>query len=225
VSSYFRYDAALQRHVSTLLGAERFAPYLTDGTGDVGDALKLYVWNASLSAAFLAPLGAVEVALRKALSDALTSSFTIPWHDDPAFLGLDATGSFVSRIAAAKGYIGRGRPPRPVTTGRIVAELGLSFWVSLLRPAHNRTLWPHLRGAFVRYTHRKSIMKFLEPLPAFRNRSAHHEPIYSRRPHEIYAGLLEVAAMVSPELPPWIEHHSRVRQCLSDGPNGTSLRF
>ena len=221
--SYFRYDAALQRHVSDLLGTERFAPYLTNGTGDIGDALKLYVWNASLSAAFLAPLGAVEVALRNALNEALTSSFAMPWHDDPAFLGLDA--DFASRIAAAKGYIGRARPPRSVTTGRIVAELGLSFWVSLLRPAHNRTLWPRLRGAFVRYTHRKSVMKSLEPLPAFRNRIAHHEPIYGRRPNEIYAALLEVAAMLSPDLPRWIEHHSRVRQCLSDGPHGTSLRF
>jgi hypothetical protein len=225
VSSFFRYDAALQRHVSDLLGTERFAPYLTDGTGDVGEALKLYVWNASLSAAFLAPIGAVEVALRNAMNDALASSFAMPWHDDPAFLGLDATGNFASRIAAAKGYIGRARPHRPVTTGRIVAELGLSFWASLLRPVHNRTLWPRLRSAFVRYTHRKSVMKYLEPLPAFRNRVAHHEPIYGRRPHEIYAGLLELAATLSPELPPWIEHHSRVRQCLSDGPNGNTLRF
>jgi len=223
VSSYFRYDATHQRHVSDLLGAERFAPYVTDGTGDVGDALKLYVWNASLSAAFLAPLGAVEVALRNALNDALAASFATPWHDDEAFLRLDA--SFASRVAAAKAYIGRARPPRPVTTGRIVAELGISFWVSLLRPAHNRTLWPRLRGAFVRYTHRKSVMKSLEPLPAFRNRIAHHEPIYCRRPSEIYGGLLEVAAMLSPDLPSWIEHHSRVRQCLSDGPNGNFLRF
>ncbi len=186
MSSFFRYDAALQRHVSDLLGTERFAPYLADGTGDVGEALRLYVWNASLSAAFLAPIGAIEVTLRNALNGALTSSFATPWHDDPAFLALDATGNFTSHITSAKGHIARARPSRQATTGRIVAELGLSFWVSLLRPVHNRTLWPRLRGAFVRYTHRKSVMKYLEPLPAFRNRVAHHEPIYTRRPHEIY---------------------------------------
>jgi hypothetical protein len=225
VSSFFRYDAALQRHVSDLLGTERFAPYLADVTGDVGEALRLYVWNASLSAAFLAPIGAIEVTLRNALNGALASSFAMPWHDDPAFLMLDATGNFASHIGTAKGYIARARPPRPVTTGRIVAELGLSFWTSLLRPVHNRTLWPRVRGAFVRYTHRKSVMKYLEPLPAFRNRVAHHEPIYNRRPHQIYDGMLELAEMLSPELGPWIEHHSRVRQHLSEGPNGNSLRF
>jgi hypothetical protein len=225
VSSYFRYDAALQRHVSDVLGTERFAPYLAEGTGDVGDALKLYVWNASLSAAFLAPIGAVEVALRNALNGALASSFATPWHDDFAFFSLDPTGNFASHIATAKGYIARARPPRAVTTGRIVAELGLSFWASLLRPVHNRTLWPRLSGGFVRYTHRKSVMKYLEPLPAFRNRVAHHEPIYDRRPREIYDGVLMLASMLSPELPQWIEHHSRVRQCLSDGPNGNSIRF
>ena len=225
MSSFFRYDTNLENQIEGLLGADRFAPYLAAMATDRCEALKLYVWNAALASAFLSPIGALEVGLRNALNTSLTTSYGVAWYDDPTFLALDPTGHLASQISRAKGYITRARLTRSLTNGRVVAELGISFWTSLLRPIYSRTLWPLLRGAFVAYTHRKTLMSHLEPLPAFRNRVAHHEPIYDRRPMQVYDGIIAAAAAISPSLPPWIEHHSRVRECLSEGPSGRRQYF
>ncbi len=103
--------------------------------------------------------------------------------------------------------------------------MSLSFWGYLLRPALNRTLWPSLQPAFSRYTHRRSLVRYLEPLVPFRNRIAHHEPIFNRRPAEMYDGVLLLADMISEDLRGWIEHHARIRTVLADGPVTTGVKF
>jgi hypothetical protein len=69
------------------------------------------------------------------------------------------------------------------------------------------------------------LLGYVEPLVPFRNRVAHHEPIFDRRPREVYEGLLSVAEMISEDLAPWIEHHARLRSVLADGPVTTGVKF
>ncbi len=166
----------------------------------------------------------LKVALRNRLNEQLTSYFSASWYDNAHFLALDQT-KLTDSIKRAKNYIARARPPRAFTTPRLIAELNLSFWVSLLRPTYSKTLWPIIRHAFLKYTHRKSVMRDLEPLPSFRNRIAHHEPIHDRRPDEKYNNILSVAGMLDQGLPLWIEHHSRVRRLLTEGPIPPRIQF
>jgi hypothetical protein len=224
VSSYFRLDIHLEEEIERLIGADRFAPYLT-AAGSRLDALRLYSWNAAIAGAFLGPISMVEVALRNAVSTQLRAAFGPAWYTDTTFLALDSSSRTRDNIANASGRIVRAVPARPVTEGRIVAELYLSFWVYLLRPALSRTLWPVIRPAFAKYTHRKSLVRHLEPVTSFRNRVAHHEPIFNRHPKEMYEGLLTVASMLSEDLAQWIDHHARVRSILSDGPITTGVKF
>jgi Abi-like protein len=224
MSSYFRLDYRLEAEIERLLGTDRFAPYLT-AAGNRRDALLLYSWNAAIAGAFLGPISVVEVSLRNAISQQLRAAFGPTWYDDPAFLALDPTPRTRDNVAVAKNRIARAVPTRPITEGRVVAEMYLSFWVYLLRPALNRTLWPALRSGFTRYTHRKSLVRYLEPLIPFRNRVAHHEPIFNRRPKEMYDGLLLIADMLSDDLSAWIEHHSRIRSVLARGPVTTEFSF
>lgn len=224
MSSYFRLDVRLETEIERLIGAERFAPYLT-AAGNRADALRLYSWNAAIAGALLGPISMVEVGLRNAVSEQLRATFGPKWYDDAAFLALDTTSRTRDNINVSKNRIGRAVPARPITEGRIVAEMYLSFWVYLLRPALNRTLWPALRPGFTKYTHRKTLVRYLEPLVPFRNRVAHHEPIFDRRPQEMYDGLLLISAMLSDDLPPWIEHHARTRAVLADGPGTAGVKF
>ena len=164
-------------------------------------------------------------ARRNAIAQQLRATFGPAWYDDATFLALDNTPRTGDNINVSKNRITRAVPARPITEGRIVAEMYLSFWVYLLRPALNRTLWPALRSGFVRYTHRKTLVGYLEPLIPFRNRVAHHEPIFDHRPQEMYDGLLRIADMLSEDLSAWIEHHARVRAVLADGPVTTGIKF
>jgi len=224
VSSYFRIDVRLETEIERVIGTDRFGPYLA-AAGNRADALRLYAWNVALAGAFIGPISVIEVALRNAIAERLNAAYGPTWYDNGAFLALDATPRTRENVNTAKNRITRAVPARPVTEGRVVAEMYLSFWAYLLRPALNRTLWPTLRPGFQRYTHRKTLLRYVEPLVPFRNRVAHHEPIFDRRPKDMYEGLLLIADMVSPDLAPWLEHHTRLRQVLADGPVTTGVKF
>jgi hypothetical protein len=224
VSSYFFLDNRLETEIQRLIGTERFAPYVAIA-GNPADALRLYSWNTALASSLLGPISIVEVALRNAISGQLRATFGPAWYDDTTFLGLDPSTRTHDNINVAKRRIARAVPRRPITEGRVVAEMYLSFWVYLLRPALNRTLWPVLRPGFRKYSHRKTLVRYLEPLVPFRNRVAHHEPIFNRRPRDMYDGLLVVAEMLSEDLTPWIEHHARFRRVFANGPAPTGVTF
>lgn len=224
VSSYFRLDSRLETEIERVIGPDRFGLYIAEA-GNLSDALRLYSWNAAIAGAFLGPISMVEVALRNAISRELRAAFGPIWYDDSAFLALDATPRTRNNIDTSKRRIARAVPARRITEGRVVAEMYLSFWVYLLRPALNRTLWPALRPAFKSYTHRKTVVRYLEPLIPFRNRVAHHEPIFNRRPVDMYDGLLVLANMLSDDLAGWIEHHARIRDVLANGPIATGIKF
>ncbi len=209
VSSYFRLDSRLETEIERVIGADRFGFYLATA-GSQAEALRLYSWNAAIASAFLGPIAMIEVALRNAISQQLRKTFGPAWYDDAAFLAFDGTPRTQSSVSTAKQRIARAVPARRIT---------------LLRPALNRTLWPSLQPAFSRYTHRRSLVRYLEPLVPFRNRIAHHEPIFNRRPAEMYDGVLLLADMISEDLRGWIEHHARIRTVLADGPVTTGVKF
>ena len=72
---------------------------------------------------------------------------------------------------------------------------------------------------------KRCLVRYLEPLTSFRNRVAHHDPIFNRHPKEMYEGLLTVASLLSEDLAQWIQHHARIRSVLSDGPITTGIKF
>lgn len=225
MSSQFRTHPVTDAAMATVLSVDRLTPYLNYSSGDLHGALELYVWNAALASAFLPVIGAVEISLRNVMNDRLVVAYSAPWYDDANFLALDQSGNFRKQIDRCKNYIARAKPVRTITVPRIVAELGLSFWVGLLKPGFQQSLWPILSPAFVRYTRRKTLMRLLEPSISFRNRVAHHEPIHDRNPSAMYANLLAASEIISPGLSSWIERHGRIRQILTAGPVPPRLRF
>ena len=182
-------DPAVLEAVQASLSPERFATYLAAVGGDRAQALRLYTWNTALSSAFYGPLQGLEVAVRNAMHRELTDRHGVAWYDNPN-AGLDAGA--LDRVRAAKVELRRGG--YAADSSHLVAALPFGFWVSLVgrggraailtAPKRNyeMTLWrPALHRAFPNARLRRADgHRRLDYLRTFRNRIAHHEPVFAR---------------------------------------------
>ena len=217
------------------LSAERLGTYLSATGGDRAAAVRLYTWNTAVSASFYGPLQALEVALRNAMNRELTAAYGQAWYNNPR-TGLDS--GCIARIEQTKRELLKENFPDDPP--HVVASLSFGFWVSLLGPGgfidwqtrtkanYEMTLWrPALRRAFPHAVKisRKGAHTPLNFLRTFRNRIAHHEPIFSRHLEKDYENILEIAAWIAPHKRIWIEAHSRVPEMLLTPRNADGLKF
>jgi len=144
----FSYSPGIIQALETALSAERLTAYLRVTSGDRERALRLYLWNTEISAAFYGPLQGLEVALRNALHRELSRVFGTSWYDAPL---MPLAPRAQDLIREAKAAIAHSR--KPVIPPRVVAALSFGFWVSLLGPGpsglYEMRLWrPILHHAF-----------------------------------------------------------------------------
>ena len=227
VKNFFYTDEILNE-LETSLSRERLGTYLAATGGDREKAIRLYIWNTEVSAAFYAPLQGLEVALRNAMHRRLAERYGPAWYDNPD-AGLD--GGALDRLESARSGLKQSDPPQ------VVAALSFGFWVSLLGPGgridarrarrkanYEMTLWrPALRGVFVhrRPLNRGQAHRPLDDLRILRNRIAHHEPIFRKNLTLHHERLLDVAGWISPVTRAWIEHLSRVPAIIESTAGGT----
>ena len=223
VKNFFYTDEILDE-LETSLSRERLGTYLVATGGDREKAIRLYIWNTEVSAAFYGPLQGLEVALRNAMHRLLAGRYGPAWYDNPA-AGLDAGA--LDRLESARSGLKQGNP------SQVVAVLSFGFWVSLLGPGgridarrranYEMTLWrPALRGVFAhrRPLTRRQVHRPLDDLRILRNRIAHHEPIFRQNLALHHERLLDVAGWISPATRAWIEHHSRVLTIIESAAGG-----
>jgi hypothetical protein len=227
----FAFDTDILDALVASLSPERMATYMAAAGGDRETAMRLYTWNTAVSAAFYGPLQGLEVALRNAMHRELTTSFGAAWYDSPA-CGFD--NGALNRIAAAK--VDVRRDGHPVDPPHIVAALSFGFWVSILgkggqgpsgKRNYEMTLWrPCLYRAFPGVKMRRvEVHRKLDYLRTFRNRIAHHEPVFTRHLEADYQSVLAVAGWICPKTRDWIAHHSRVEQVLLIPKDATDVMF
>lgn len=206
--------ADMQAHLS----AERLARYVNDCNGDQVAAMALYEWNMAVAEAFYGPLQSLEVMLRNSLGGKLEQQFGPTWylagqvpalrHPQPSQLQ-DALDKLAKRGTAPN-------------HGLVLAELNFGFWSGILSRKYETDLWrPLFRHCFAHGPSklvRDDVHKRVEQLRLFRNRIAHHEPIYNRNLACDYAVILELAAWLSPFMSTWIDETSRVQLLLADKP-------
>ena len=108
------------------------------------------------------------------------------------------------------------------TSGRVVAQLSLGFWVGLLGTGHNyeMSLWrPALRHAFSgKAGPRKQLHIDFDRLRTFRNRIAHHEPIFHRHLAADHMHIVRLIRLISPVTAEWVMENSRVEAVLAVRP-------
>ncbi|MBU2341470.1 MAG: hypothetical protein KKE77_09550 [Alphaproteobacteria bacterium] len=211
-------------HLPAVISGPRFATYLQARGGHVEDALALYVWNAEVSAAFMVPIHLCEVAIRNAAAEAIEAVHgpTWPW-----------VNGFVRSLP---------RPRRPFdydpqtnlrqvagrqpTVGKVVSEVNFAFWEKVFTTGQDERMWnPHFRtvlpgapGALSVAQARSKVFSDLVTIRKFRNRIAHHEPIFARTLRDDYAVMRELIEWRRPDAAAWLDKVERISALLAARP-------
>ncbi|NKX55947.1 Abi family protein [Arthrobacter mobilis] len=236
-------SGAHSRALDKAITPVRMSTYLAGAGYDPVLARRLYVWDRDVSVALLADIAILEVALRNALNDRLTSTYGPEWYR--LDIGLD--GRSRDTLSRAWAELPQGRK----TPGHLVARLMFGFWRDLLSaggfvgkepqrfPTDYESLWrTTLHKAFpggraiasAEGSHftRSWTLDTVAIVHAVRNRAAHHEPFISgfplpgqqirlsaRHGHEACSKL---AALLDRDLASWLAGNSSVPQILAARP-------
>jgi hypothetical protein len=193
------------------ISGQRLSTYLAETGGDLDAALTLYEWNVRLAESLYGPLQCLEISLRNALNDQLQLSYGPDWMDRGAsLLNPYATDS----IREARSDRSRCAP------GELVADLKFSFWISLLGPAYDSTLWRRalhrcFRGE--RGLRRADIHARLNAIRRFRNRVAHHEPVFAKA-SQMHGEIIQAIGWMCRHTGDWAHHQSRFGVVYAQGP-------
>lgn len=175
-------------------------------------AIRHYQCNLQLAEAFYVSLSVFEVTLRNALCRELeTMTGRKDWYATfPTTPGLTKLNRYISQ--ANKQIIGR---HENITPSKVIAELTLGFWVSLLNSEYERLLWKDLRRAFPfmpkRERQRKNVSAPLNTFRTFRNRVFHNESICWNlcRVEEIHQEMITVMGWMNKDVPGWLQQIDR----------------
>ena len=204
----FVYSVQILTAFDRTITADRLAPYLDAAGGDKEAAVKMYVANAKLSEALYTPLQGVEVALRNAMNAEIVQRVGADWLEQRKVQLFDAQREKVDEAVAKLTQDGK-----PVANPGLVAELSFGFWVGILGPRYENSLWRlTLRKAFPhrpRGFERKEILGALNSIRRLRNRVMHHERILHRDLVADHALILKVIGWICPHTQAWVEAHSK----------------
>lgn len=204
-----------------VLSAPRFATYLAARGGDKQRALSLYQWNMEVSCAFLAPFQICEVGIRNAIAEGIQSAYGQNWtYVQPFRIALPNPAKNSPRREL------QGLADRLPTTGKIIAELKFYWWQRMFKATHDNTIWnpylftvlPHLDTNISVQQHRGRIYGELDKIRKFRNRIAHHEPVFHNNLQEEYDRVRRVIGYRSETAANWLDRIEKVSELLANQP-------
>ena len=199
----FSYTADQLAALAEAISAERLAPYRVLAGGDPVLALQLYERNTALSEAFYGALQGLEITLRNRVDRALASGLgRADWYDAGILYPEQLRPLEQAKQALA-------REAKPLTPGRIVAELSFGFWTGIMGPKY-ADLWRlHLVRVFARRPlQRVEAHERLNTIRKLRNRIAHYEPILSRPLDRDFNRILDAIAWMCPVAAHWVRAQS-----------------
>ncbi|HEY9310590.1 MAG TPA: hypothetical protein VIP82_22550 [Microbacterium sp.] len=218
-------DATLDSATSEkFLSAGRLGVYLAAAENDQGRALRLYEWNASITAVLLHDAGHLEVLLRNRYDLALSAAFP-GWTSPTDSLWKIERGLEAARIKQRrtnqKSRTAIEMARRGTRThGHVVANLTFGFWCALTRAERESTIWTPVLSPIFAPRARGQIHDEVEKLNAFRNRLAHWEPVFSRTTG-LVRQLQRVDSMfrlLDSDVAAWVGERSTALEMLHDAP-------
>lgn len=202
------------------ISVPRFNRYLLDKQGDRTAALRLYRWNAVISSAFMFPVHIAEVSLRNAIVVRLEAIYGPDWPKSEGFQrSLPNVRYGYSPKKDLQGCVRRHSNDGTYTSGRIVAELKLAFWESLLTRRHFGRLWQDqirsvFRGLSSDQREERALLALLrsdlETMRSLRNRIAHHEPIFPRTLQDDLSAITRLIEARSLAVRAWVQMNETV---------------
>lgn len=161
-----------------------------------------------------------EITLRNAISGTFQRIFGPDWPQNPRFRAIlrPQADASIQKTITRLNEIGQ-----PIVTDRIVAGLSFDFWVGSLTHDLEHQVWqralhttfPHLqrgRGA------RRLLLNNARAAKDFRNRVAHHEPIFKADHSKIQHDIVRGIGYRCQHTARWVAHHSRVGAILRQKP-------
>jgi hypothetical protein len=196
----FEYNDVQLDRLEKALSSDRLAPYFVQARGDRWVAIRLYERNARLSEALYGVVQPLEVILRNSIHRRLKDEVgTDDWYEKVSFLDAER-----DEIEDAKKAI-QDRL-KPLTPGRVVAELNFGFWVKLFSGVYEKELWvKHLRKNYAIMMQRTTVHERLVQIKTLRNRIAHHETLIRRDPQKDYRDTLQAIGWISTTVRQWVE--------------------
>lgn len=214
------------------LSAERLGGYRLASDRDETDGLARYLWNMALGNAIQPALQTLEISFRNEIARAAakitsTRSFTV----DRIPSWLDARPSMLlpkelEKVERAKMYLGM--DPLSQTEGHLIAKLDFGFWVSLCRESYDDLhgqgprLWDRALSLVCRrrpahVTTRAQIFHQFHRIRLFRNRVAHHEPVWDRDYLVEHDYIVESLGWMHPKLADALRIMSPAERVFRDG--------
>ncbi len=219
--------------VEAWLSTPRFGRYLSEAGGDRDRALAMYEWNLRLGAALMRDIAHVEVAVRNAYDEVMTTHWQggKHWLLDPASPVLaplwrtrhSKRADVNARNRTTVTEAVRRRGGASAKPGEVIAELSFGFWRHCTDTAHEKTLWvPYLHRAWPKKTSRVAIERSLTIINTARNRASHHEPLFGSQPGSdltaAHREVLQLSEMLLPDLAEYIKDTTTVQTILTDRP-------
>ncbi len=203
-----------------VLSPPRYATYARACQNNTLNALRLYHWNAQISASFLFPLHIFEICVRNGAANAIESYYNNRWPWAQAFelsLPDPVRPNFSPRREL--GYARRNQ----VSAGKVIADLKFAFWVSMYTSRHEGRLWTaHLNREFPNFpigtsvsAARKKIHDAADQIRELRNRIAHHEPIFGRDLVGDYNAIFEIVSYKCASTAAWMNRSQHVSNLLT----------
>jgi len=195
-------NPAFFQQIEGILHTERIDAYRQDGA-DHTLTLSRYLLNMALSESLYPALQFAEIALRNAMHRELSARCaTDAWYDSPI---ARLTAWQQDKVTEAKDALRKRR--KPLTSGRIVAELTFGFWTGFFNNCHARTgIGSYLaRNAFPHAPapeqYQAKLDRRWQHIRDLRNRVFHHERILHWKDLDArHQAILEIIAWMSPEL-------------------------
>lgn len=207
-----------------VLSEPRLEAYRLAPTESPDAVIGRYRWNIALSMSLYPVVQQLEVALRNNLHRAIAERYrTDEWYDaTPALL----TPREQEAVTEAKDELRKqGKPQEP---NRLVAELTLGFWTSLLSRDYERRFWPHLLAPAFPFIPRPqrtraTVAGRLHQIRQLRNRISHHEPIFKLNLPRLYGEIEETIRWMAPALLQLLPVGEQFRDIHARGPAAYAL--
>lgn len=206
-----------------LISGPRFNTFLTHANGDYHKALEFYIWNVQLSAAFMVPLQLCEVAVRNGVVEAIEKVHGASWRSAVGFV---RSLPHLNRPGYQPQNDLREQAAKQPSAGKVVAELKFAFWQHMFTKGQDARLWlPHFVNCFPGYNAaltvkqaRASMHHELGLVRSFRNRIAHHEPIFTRNLVAEYERVRQLVEWRRPSVAAWMDANQTISALLSSPP-------
>ncbi|MBU1174011.1 MAG: hypothetical protein KKH72_01310 [Alphaproteobacteria bacterium] len=203
-------DASLELTISR----PRLDKYLAQNNNDLALAITAYEHNTRLCEAFYSPLQGLEIALRNTIHAQMRNQWGPDWMTSGA-VPLNAT----SQQMVAEVLAELQKTTQWPTNDSIVAEMRFAFWVGLLGPTYDGDVWRRaLNKGFRASGGKKRVVVHgrMNMLRRFRNRVAHHEPIFQHNLQTVHDEILEAIGWMCPDTSNWVAFNSRVPAVLAN---------